>query len=215
MEKINIRKPVIGILAAAMVMLFLSGCSGVMGGDYNVRISVPQLASGDSRYISGTAESGYVVVMKENKVYSLNSFSDKMYQEFINGNVCISNLPVGDYIFGEGFNDIVIDVGPGIQTFFINGDPFKDFFTPDGYSTTFAEDTIILDIDRVADGESFDIINFAPDSGLGATISGNILPAGGSIGGPSWSVGLDEEGVDFTISGGALPHPYTLKVIIK
>jgi len=244
MKRLNIRKTVIGILAAAVIMLLFSACSGVIGGDYNVRISVPQLASGSGRYISGSANSGYVVVLKENKVYSLNSFSDKAYQEFENGNVYIANLPVGDYIFGivllddqgttdtgddvnvglaikkreikEGFNDIEIDVGPGINAFTINTVSFEDFFTPDGYTSTFAEDTIILDIDRNPGGDDF-ILTF--NTGVVASVQSisDYLNLGGGVGSPTWGGTLpaNQDGADVTISGAPLTHPYTLKVILK
>jgi len=233
----TIKKTALLIVLASLALLFLSACSGVLGGNYNVRISVPQLASGDGRYVSDSAVSGYAVVLAEddNKVFSLNRFSDLDFQEFIHGNVYIANLPVGTYIFGivlldaednnvglaikkreikEGFNDIVIDVGPGISTFYINEISFEDFFAPDGYSTIFDEDTIILDIDRVADGEQLDKIQLSPDPGLGASVLGITLPEGNPTAGP-WFLGSDDDGVNISISEGLLQHPYTLKVILK
>ncbi len=237
MKRLNIRKTVIGIIAAAVIMLLFSACSGVIGGDYNVRISVPQLASGGGRYISGSANSGYVVVLKENSngVYSLNKFSDAAFYEFIHGNVYIANLPVGDYIFGivlmnpadvnvglaikkreikEGFNDIEIDVGPGIGVFAIQSIPFpfEDIFKPKEYPVMFANDTIILDIDRTPSDE----VALVFETGAA---NGEKIVDGSSTGiplGPGpWDILPNEDGVDVTISGGLLPYPYTLKVILK
>lgn len=232
MKSLVLNKSVTLVLTASVILLLLSSCSGVIGGEYNVRISVPELSSG-GRYISGSANSGYVVVLKENKVYSLNSFSDKAYQEFENGNVYIANLPVGDYIFGivllddqgttdtgddvnvglaikkreitEGFNDIVIDVGPGINAFTVNSISFEDFFTPDGYTSTFAEDTIILDIDRV----SPDSVAMSFETGIATAV---LIPSGTAFTG---NVPADQDGVEYSISVGSPPNPYTLKVILK
>ncbi|MCK5736038.1 MAG: hypothetical protein KAH21_06140 [Spirochaetaceae bacterium] len=184
--------------------------------------------------------------MKENKVYSLNNFSDKAYQEFENGNVYIANLPVGNYIFGivllddqgtsdvnddvnvglaikekeikAGFNDIVIEVGPGINKFEINWISFEDFFTPDGYSSSFANDTIILDIDRT----SSDRIEYVPTP-AGATTSGIRLvdgvPTGASSGGSVWFAGIDHNGVEIKINNVPFMPPYDdehiLKIILK
>ena len=240
MKRLNIKKPVIGILAAAVIIVLLSACSGVIGGDYNVRISVPQLASGSSRYISPAATSGYIVVLQENKVYSLNNFSDKAYQEFVNGNVYIANLPVGDYIFGivllddsdenvglaikkreikKGFNDIVIDVGPGISTLTIQGNPlpFEDIFKPDEYPVMFADNSIILDIDRNIVNDALGI-TFNPVTGtwVGEKIVEGVS-TGGPVGAGPWSIEAAEDGIDITISGGPDlgSSSYTLKIILK
>lgn len=166
------------ILVTGALVLALSSCSGVIGGDNSVRISVDELSgSRSSRYISTNADSGYVVVMQKNRIYSLNNFSDRAYHALKEGYVHISNLPVGDFIFGivltdnmgtddyddddvyglaikevkikKGFNDVVIDVGPGIDTFEIGGEDFSDFLLPDGFGVSFATDTIILDTDNM------------------------------------------------------------------
>lgn len=246
MKRNKYRKPVIAVLAAAAALLLLSACSGVIGGDTVVRISVPGMSGSGGRYIAPTSNSGYVVVLQKDKVYSLNSFSDKAYQELVNGNVYITNLPVGDYIFGvvliddndtpddtgddnnlglaikereikKGFNDIVIEVGPGIDQFDINGVSFEDFFTPDGYTATFAEDTVILDINRLADGEIPDEVIYLPEVGQGVA-SGRIIingvPTGGSSGSP-WYVAVDEDGVAITITGALFPDDYAFNVILK
>ncbi len=222
-------KPAVLLLSAAVVLLFLTACSGVIGGDTTVRISIPQLADGSAgRFISTASNSGYVVVMQESKVYSLNSFSDRAYQELENGNVFITNLPVGSYIFGvvlmddtddtnvglaikkrdikKGYNDIVIDVGPGIDIFTINDISFEDFFAPDGYSTTFEEDTIILDIDRTPPDSV--VLNFE----TGSVTTATLIPSGDPFAG---TVPIDQDGVEYTITDGLFTHPYTLRIILK
>ncbi len=221
------------VLLAAVVLLFLSACSGVIGGDTMIRISVPGMAN-DGRFISADSNSGYVVVMQESKVYSLNNFSDRAYQEFVNGNVYITNLPVGNYIFGVvliddmgtsetgddtnvgiaikkkeikiGYNDIVIDVGPGIDNFTINTLNFEDFFTPDGYSTTFADDTVILDIERDEVSDSV-VLNFETGSATGKLIPSGI-PFSGVI--PE-----DQEGVVFEITDVLFAGSYMFTLILK
>ena len=162
------------VFVAVLTVLALSACSGVIGGESGVRISVDGLS--DGRYISPTANSGYVVVMQKNKVYSLNNFSDKAYYALTNGYVYITNLPIGTYIFGialmdnldddiddndlnygiavkeveikKGFNNVAIKVAPGLSLFEIDtiDGPLdvSDFFYPDGYSASFADNTIII-----------------------------------------------------------------------
>ncbi len=234
MKRFEYGKIAVTVLAAAAILLLLSACSGVIGGDI-VRISFSSGSGG--RYISTDANSGYVVVLQKDKVYSLNSFEDKAYQEFEDGNVYITNLPAGDYIFGivliddqdteptdddvnvglaikeveikKGFNDVIIDVGPGITTFEINTVSYEDFFTPDGYSVTFAEDTIILDIDRTASDE----VHLVPNLG---SATGVMIPSGGASLPSPWDV-TGEDGVAITIAPGVdpLPHDYFLNIILE
>jgi hypothetical protein len=144
MRQTKYMKPSVLLLFSVGILLLLSACSGVIGGDTVVRISVPGM-SDTGRFISDFANSGYVVVLQEDKVYSLNNFSDKAYQNLVDDNVYIANLPVGTYIFGvvliddkgtpdekdddnvglaikkrkveAGYNDIQIDVGPGIKLY--------------------------------------------------------------------------------------------------
>ena len=179
MKHINYRKSVIAVLAAAAALLLLSACSGVIGGDTVVRISVPGMTGGSvGRYISSDATNGYVVVLQKDKVYSLNNFDNRAYNYLINGQVYITNLPVGDYIFGvalmgvsddnyglaikevsikKGFNDVVIEVGPGITTFNVGGiGNIDNPFIPDGFTAEFATDTMILDYGR-SGAETIDI----------------------------------------------------------
>lgn len=230
---------VTALLAVASVLL-LSTCSGVIGGDNMVRISVPGM--GDTgRYISGDANSGYVVVLQGDKVYSLNEFTSVAYQELVNGNVYIANLPVGTYIFGivlldditddnvglaikelkveAGFNDFLIDVGPGIDSLMVNSQDYEDFFTPDGYNVSFANDTIILDIDRNPISDSLELT--FEDSGTGTSgekiINGTTAgaAAGSGTSGDPWIVQSTEDGVETTTTGLSPLSEYKLSVILK
>lgn len=222
------------IFISLAALLALNACSGVLGGQSGVRISVDGLSGG--RFISSSANSGYVVVLKKDNVYSLNNFSDKAYYALLNGQVYIANLPEGDYIFGvalvddngtsdenddvnyglaikevtiqPGFNDVPIDVGPGINTFTINGVDFEDFFTPDGYSVTFEGDTLILDINR----QTTNNVVFTTNDGAA---SPQLINNDGSLGASSWTVGTSHQGVLVTVSGGLLPYPYTYRIILK
>ena len=158
MKKFINNKSAVPVLLISVVLLLLSSCSGVLGGDYNVRISIPQLASADGRYIATDASSGYIVVLKGDKIYSLNKFSGQRSGFDI-------YLPLGTYIFGvvlldsddknvglaikeravkEGVNEFTFDVGPGIHEFLIGEESIEDMFTPDSYSTSFAENTIFI-----------------------------------------------------------------------
>jgi hypothetical protein len=242
MRQTKYMKPSVLLLFSVGILLLLSACSGVIGGDNMVRISVPGMAD-SGRFISSSANSGYVVVLQGNKVYSLNNFSDKAYQDLVDGNVFIANLPVGTYIFGvvliddkgtsdendddnvglaikkrkveAGFNDILIDVGPGITTFDINGISFENFFIPDGFTVSFDEDTIILDIDRNPAGA--DVVDLAFNGG--GTTSGDIIVDGVASGSPviaiQWDIAANEDGVE-TITTGLPPlSEYKLSVILK
>ena len=173
MKKSDYNKTAALVLLAAVALLFLSACSGVIGGDTTVRISVPGMSSG-GRFISATATNGYVVVLDKNKIYSLNSFDDDAFNYLVNGQVYITNLPTGDYIFGvallgendenfgfavkewtveKGFNEVPIQVAPGIVDFTVDDIPediSNPFDPPEGVYVEFAEDTIILDYGRTA-----------------------------------------------------------------
>jgi hypothetical protein len=247
MRQTKYMKPSVLLLFSVGILLLLSACSGVIGGNNMVRISVPGMAD-SGRFISDFANSGYVVVLQENKVYSLNNFSDKAYQDLVDGNVFIANLPVGTYIFGvvliddkgtsdendddnvglaikkrkveAGYNDIQIDVGSGITTFDINGISFENFFIPDGFTVSFDEDTIILDIDRGGGLDpSKDVVDLVFNGG-GST-EGEIITdgvaSGGSAGTTQWDIAAAEDGVE-TITTGLGLEPlkvYKLSVILK
>ena len=154
------------VILASVVLLLLSACSGVIGSDYNVRISIPQLASVDGRFISANASSGYFVVLKGDKIYSFNEFSG---QERLFG----INLPLDTYIFGvvlldseernvglaikerkieEGVNEFTFDIGPGIHNFSIDGHKIEELFNnPEGYIVSFADNTIKVYHDELTD----------------------------------------------------------------
>jgi hypothetical protein len=168
----TIYKSVTLLAVVSAVLLLFSSCSGLIGGEASVRISVPGLAgSSDARFLSADATNGYVVVFDKNKVYSLNNFSKDSYHYLLNGQVYIAGLPVGDYIFGivlmgenegdnyglavkevrieAGLNDVEIEVGPGISSLSIGGiGDIDNPFIPDGYSVEFETDTMIFDFER-------------------------------------------------------------------
>ena len=166
-------KSILKTLAAAftlLAVLILSACSGLVGAD---GLYIYADGIGDARYIDGSADAGYVVVMKENKIYSLGTiFEDKV--DFENGYVQVKGLPTGQYIVGvvlvdddpdtdevdgdvvglaikeveikKGPNFKTINVGPGLDTLEIGGlGPIEeDLFLPDDFGVSFAEDTIFI-----------------------------------------------------------------------
>ena len=233
MKHINYRKSMIAVLAAAAALLLLSACSGVIGGDTVVRISVPGMTGGlVGRYISSDATNGYVVVLQKDKVYSLNNFDNRAYNYLINGQVYITNLPVGDYIFGvalmgvsddnyglaikevsikKGFNDVVIEVGPGISTFNVEGiGDIDNPFLPDGFTAEFATDTIILDFGRSGTTNINFNVTFGPSEVVPNILDANQIGGSGEgtdLGSPSLTLPADASGVEFVISGG---YTYTL-----
>ncbi|RKX76704.1 MAG: hypothetical protein DRP60_07285, partial [Spirochaetes bacterium] len=92
-----------------------------------------------------------------------------------------------------------------IDIFTINSLDFEDFFVPDGYSSTFAEDTIILDINREPPDSV--VLNFETGSDTGV-----LIPSGNPFLG---TIPEDQEGVEFTIDHLSFDHSYTLKIILK
>lgn len=239
MKRFIPNRRLIVILLAVASLLFLSACSGVIGGDNMVRISIPGMDN-TGRYISGSANSGYVVVLQGNKVYSLNNFTDIAYQELVKGNVIIANLPAGTYIFGvvlldendlnvglaikerkvePGFNDFLINVGPGISTLNVNTLDYSDFFTPDGYTSRFAEDTIILDIDRLdpsPDSLTLEFRELIPSNTGGEKVIGGVAD-GNPVIGPTWAILPAEDGIETTTTGlvPVLPGGYKLSIILE
>jgi len=234
-------KRIITIITVLAALSVLTTCSGVLGGDTMVRITVPGLDDGTAtgRLVSDDATEGYVVVLKKDKVYSLNNFDSDAFFQLKGGNVVIANLPLGDYIFGvvlvdgdpgeqvvgiavkefevkSGLNSYWIDVGPGISDIRVNGLDYSDFFKPEGYTAEFAEDTIILNVNR--NGSSDDVVQL-----LGATFGGSeaapVLGTPTIIGGPtdgdpaggSYDVPAASNGIRFPFNSGA----YQIRVILK
>jgi len=240
MKKSDYNKTAALVLLAAVALLFLSACSGVIGGDTTVRISVPGMSSG-GRFISATATNGYVVVLDKNKIYSLNSFDDDAFNYLVNGQVYISNLPTGDYIFGvalldendnntgfavkewtieKGFNEVPIQVAPGIVDFTVDDiteDISNPFDPPEGIYVEFAEDTIILDYDRTATplvtfdvtfGDGTVITTLSPEPIDGPPP----VPAGGG-----YIVQEDSSGIVWKYSAtvGAVDQDFQYRIILK
>ncbi len=161
----------------AGAFLLLSACSGLIGGDTVVRMSIGAVSGG--RYIDQRADTGYVAVLKEGQIYSAVEVGPLAYEEFENGYLYLNSIPPGEYIFvvsligpvtppvggpaedmnvglaikkisiTKGFNDVVIDVGPGIHTFTVTGASnvpvtIDNFVNPTEYSISYAEDTFII-----------------------------------------------------------------------
>jgi len=241
MNKTN-KKTAVLILLITSVLLFLSACSGVLAGDDVVRISVSQLADESSgRFISGTASNGYVVVLDKDRIYSLNNFSGDAYNYLVNGEVYIANLPPGDYIFGvalldendknlgfavkewtveKGFNDISIEVAPGIVTLSVsdlNDDITNPFLPPEGVFVEFAENTIIFDYDRTSNT----LVGFAVTFGDGTEISGpSVDPINGEepvLLGGLYEVPEGTDGISFSYSAtvDSVTQDYEYRIILK
>ncbi len=237
MKRYDYMKTSIAVLAAAAVLLLLSACSGVIGGDTVVRISVPGLTdSSSARHISSNATNGYVVVLKKDKVYSLNNFDGKAFNYLVNGQVYITNLPTGDYIFGvalmsadddnyglaikevkigTGFNDVVIEVGPGISSFNIGGiGDIDNPFVPDGFTAEFATDTMILDYNRSGTTNIDFNITFGPSETVPIISDANQIGGDGDgldLGASPFTLPADASGVEFVINSGAFSYTLLLK----
>ncbi len=134
----TLKQVVIGTLAALGLLIVLSGCSGIIGGQTVVHMTLGNGGSG--RYIDENTQSGYVAVFRQDRVYSINEFEGTK-TEFENGSVYLNSLAPGDYVFvvaltGEesgttynsglaikevtverGLNNVLIDVGPGVSSF--------------------------------------------------------------------------------------------------
>jgi hypothetical protein len=212
MKRTLLGKSLTTVLVLAVSLLVMSACSGVIGGDNLVRITIPGVSgASSSRTISSDAVNGYVVVLKGNEVYSANNFDGEAFNYFVDGQVLIANLPVGDYIFGvallsageednvglaikevtiePGYNDVPITVGPGMDQFYVNGTSINNPFLPEGYSVTFEEDTVLLQ--GLRNGGTFDdIVQFRGYFGstllkpVGALIypAGTVILSDGSLG---------------------------------
>jgi hypothetical protein len=196
------------IFISLAALLALNACSGVLGGQNVVRVYVPELAGeGAARHVSTDPDvtNGYVVVLKKDKIYSLNNFSDDAFNYLKGGKVYITNLPEGDYIFGvalltdsdknyglaikevaiqPGFNDVPIVLGPGITDFDITGGPSIDnpLVPSDDYSVEFAEDTVIIDYGRTGGADVDVTFDFGDGTSLSPTIYTDI--GVGQIGAP-------------------------------
>ncbi len=238
-------KKLLIVLAAMAAVILLSACSGVVGGETTVRISLPQ-SSSEGLFVSPDAEEdgaeGYVIVLKKDKVYSLNLFEGEALEAFIDGQVVIANLPVGDYVFGvvlqdssgdnvglaikeytvkRGLNTLSIEVAPGIETCEIegiDGDVFDFQDPPEEIQTLeFAENTVIIDYDRPTGGT---MVSFGVTFGGNPTVSAG-TPAYETIGGGTYSgsgtdLSDDAEGVAFNYyaTSGTTQY-YTYRIILK
>ena len=169
---------------SVLLLLILLSCSGILGQKDGLNIVIPQMAS-NNRYISPEAIEGYVVVMKGDAVYSANNFTDAGFNYLVNGQVFIANLPIDNYVIGivllnendmvgfalkevtvkQGYNEVSIEVGPGIEFLDIDGLDFSNpFDMPEGTHISFAQDTMIIDYSAPTESISLSM-TFGSDDG--------------------------------------------------
>lgn len=93
-------KTLVAFIGLSLVVLVLSSCSGMIGGYDGLEVRVNGLSNG--RYISPSANSGYIVLLQKNKIFSLNIIDGSPYSAWIlpGGIARIPSIPVGDYILG-------------------------------------------------------------------------------------------------------------------
>ncbi len=176
-SKIKIKHVAFGVLVVLSLLTVLSACSGMVGGATSVRMTVGNAGSG--RYIHEGVNEGYVAVLQKNKIHSINEFeydSEARYEEFDNGSVYLNSIAPGKYIFivvllernggatfnrglaikevtvNKGFNDLYIEVGPGVGSFYIDQTnvtdvPLFELISPGGEYLnliSFKEDTVVF-----------------------------------------------------------------------
>jgi len=229
MKRFRFKLSTVLVFTAVASMLLFSACSGVIGGPI-VRITLPDLpSSGGSRYIAtgaDTPDEVHIVVAQKNNAYSYNNFEGTVTA--VSNNVySISNLLPDTYIFGvalldssptsrmvnfklkevtiePGFNDIVMELGPGISTLELNGLVIDNPFLPEGFTVSYGTDAIIFDVDTSVSNT----LGYVPSAG--APVAQKIIngvPVAGALGPIPWTVNPGEDGVFITIS--ALPDGST------
>ncbi len=158
-------KRVTWLLLGAGVLL-LSACSGFIGGDTVVRISLGHGSAG--RYISANFDHGVVTAVKKDGEYADNITASASFNDA--GTVSLNGLIPGNYVLvvqlynnggnnvglsikefriNKGFNNIAMEVTQGLERFGAYYSPISidllDFMhLPSPYTVSFAEDTLVI-----------------------------------------------------------------------
>lgn len=200
-----------------LLIIILVSCSNIINKD-GLYLSIPQ---SNAKHISNLANEGYVIVLDEDKIYSLNNFINDSYHYLINGEVYIANIPAGEYIIGvvllnnnimygfsleeititPGYNQAIIDVGPGIQNFIVDNISINNpFEVPSGIKIQYSQDTIIVDYDK---SETPEIV-FSASFGDGYEGNMSVIGINGGIDdlGGTYRLYANTQGIQFNYSSG-------------